>query len=99
MKRPGIDIGAAVARPLAPVCAVLLALAVLAVGAQDAIAAEAPPPAPAPTSTPPPAAPVASGSMKLVLQDVGGQPTFALAGRRIVVRGIVSPTSAVRWSS
>jgi peptidoglycan hydrolase-like protein with peptidoglycan-binding domain len=43
-----------------------------------------PPPAPA---TP---APVA-GQMKLVLQHVTGKPTFALVGRSIVVRGIVTP--------
>jgi hypothetical protein len=49
-------------------------------------AAPAPPSAPVP---PPPAAP--SGRMRLVLQRVGGNPVFALAGRRIVVRGIVAP--------
>ncbi|HWJ50838.1 MAG TPA: L,D-transpeptidase, partial [Solirubrobacteraceae bacterium] len=31
------------------------------------------------------------GTMKLVLQKVGGSPPFALAGGRIVVRGIVTP--------
>jgi hypothetical protein len=45
----------------------------------------APPPAP-----PPPAAPVA-GHIKLVLQHAGGSPPFALLGRRVVVRGVVTP--------
>jgi peptidoglycan hydrolase-like protein with peptidoglycan-binding domain len=44
-------------------------------------------PAPPP---PAPATPVA-GHIKLVLQRVGGSPPFALLGRRIVVRGIVTP--------
>ncbi len=47
---------------------------------------------PAPPSTVPAAAPApVSGSMKLVLQRVGGSPPFALAGGRIVLRGIVTP--------
>jgi len=46
----------------------------------------APPPAPAPVVT----APVA-GQVKLELQKAGGSPPFALVGRRIVVRGIVTP--------
>jgi L,D-transpeptidase catalytic domain len=45
----------------------------------------APPPPP-----PAPAAPVA-GHIKLVLQHVGGSPPFALLGRRVVVRGVVTP--------
>jgi hypothetical protein len=44
-------------------------------------------PAPPP---PAPATPVA-GHIKLVLQHVGGSPPFALLGRRIAVRGIVTP--------
>jgi hypothetical protein len=47
------------------------------------VLALAPPP-------PAPAAPVA-GHIRLVLQHVGGSPPFALLGRRIVVRGIVTP--------
>jgi peptidoglycan hydrolase-like protein with peptidoglycan-binding domain len=38
----------------------------------------------------PPAGPVV-GAMRLVLQNVGGSPPFALVGSRIVVRGSVSP--------
>jgi peptidoglycan hydrolase-like protein with peptidoglycan-binding domain len=44
-------------------------------------------PAPAPTPAP---APVA-GQIRLVTQNVGGSPPFALEGQRIVVRGIVTP--------
>ncbi len=54
-------------------------------------AAETPPvastPAPAPAPVPPPVA----GKIKLVLQKVGGKPLFARVGRRVVVRGIVTP--------
>ena len=60
--------------------------------ALPAMAAGEPPPVastPAPV-TPPPAPPVA-GKIKLVLQKVGGKPLFARVGRRIVVRGIVTP--------
>ncbi len=56
--------------------------------APAAHAAEAP--ASPPPIAPAPAAPVA-GKMKLVLQKVGGKPPFAIVGRRIVVRGIVTP--------
>jgi peptidoglycan hydrolase-like protein with peptidoglycan-binding domain len=42
--------------------------------------------------TPPVTVPVpAVGKLKLVLQHVGGDPLFAAAGKRIVVRGIVIP--------
>jgi lipoprotein-anchoring transpeptidase ErfK/SrfK len=41
------------------------------------------------SSTPAPSA--VAGSMRLVLAKVGGSPPFALLGRRIVVRGIVTP--------
>jgi len=46
----------------------------------SAIAA-APPPAPGPVA----------GSVRLALERVGGDPAFALDGRRIVVRGVVTP--------
>jgi len=46
-----------------------------------------PPPAPAPAPVP---APV-PGSMKLVLEKVGGSPPFAIVGARIVVRGVLTP--------
>ncbi|HEY3960568.1 MAG TPA: L,D-transpeptidase family protein [Solirubrobacteraceae bacterium] len=41
--------------------------------------------------TPAPAPPPAAGRIELVLQKVGGSPPFALVGRRIVVRGVVTP--------
>jgi peptidoglycan hydrolase-like protein with peptidoglycan-binding domain len=69
------------------ICAALLCLAAAPAGA----AAETPatqPVSPAPGLVAP--APVA-GTMKLVLQKVGGSPPFALVGGRIVVRGIVTP--------
>jgi L,D-transpeptidase catalytic domain len=44
-------------------------------------------PAPAPTPAPVPVA----GQIRLVTQNVGGSPPFALEGQRIVVRGIVTP--------
>ncbi len=72
---------------LSAVCAGLLCI----VGAPVSASAETA--AVAPTSTTPPAtapAPVV-GSMKLVLQKVGGSPPFALVGGRIVVRGVVTP--------
>ena len=44
------------------------------------------------TPAPVPSAPAqAAGKIQLVLQKVGGSPTFAIAGRRFVVRGIVIP--------
>jgi peptidoglycan hydrolase-like protein with peptidoglycan-binding domain len=48
-----------------------------------------PPPAPSPAPAPNPAPVV--GRIKLVLEHVYGSPPFALAGGRIVVRGIVTP--------
>jgi peptidoglycan hydrolase-like protein with peptidoglycan-binding domain len=72
---------------LSAVCAGLLCIAGAPVSASAETAAVAP------TSTTPPAtapAPVV-GSMKLVLQKVGGSPPFALVGGRIVVRGVVTP--------
>jgi peptidoglycan hydrolase-like protein with peptidoglycan-binding domain len=76
-------------RTVAPValCAALLALAA-APAVASAETAPATPTTPAPT--PAPASPVA-GSMKLVLQKVGGSPPFAIVGRRIVVRGVITP--------
>lgn len=59
-----------------------------------ALALSAAPPGSA-LGEPPPQTPVAptpvAGSMKLALQRVGGRPLFALAGGRVVVRGIVLP--------
>jgi hypothetical protein len=76
-------------------CAVAGALAALLVLPAAAAAKGTAPPAPtvpapstpAPVTTPGPAA----GKIQLVLQKVGGTPTFAIAGRRFVVRGIVIP--------
>jgi peptidoglycan hydrolase-like protein with peptidoglycan-binding domain len=70
---------------LAATCATLTCLAAVPAGA---IAESAPPVAPAAPSTPVPAP---SAHISLVLQKVGGDPTFALVGARIVVRGIVTP--------
>jgi peptidoglycan hydrolase-like protein with peptidoglycan-binding domain len=71
---------------LGAACAALLCTATVTASAS----AEVTPPATPPVVAPAPASPVA-GSMKLVLQKVGGSPPFAIVGQRIVVRGIVSP--------
>jgi L,D-transpeptidase catalytic domain len=74
------------ARLLAALVVALLACATTPIVAAASTPAPAPTsPAPAPTAAPP------AGHMRLVLQDVGGNPRFALAGRRVVVRGIVTP--------
>ncbi len=65
----------------------LCCLAVLPAAALAETAPPAPAPAPAPAPVPPPAA----GKIKLVMQKVGGDPLFATAGSRVVVRGIVIP--------
>ena len=66
----------------------LLSALLLLVGVPATASAETAPPAtPAPAPAP---APVA-GSMQLVLQKVGGKPPFAIAGGRVVFRGIVTP--------
>jgi peptidoglycan hydrolase-like protein with peptidoglycan-binding domain len=77
---------------------VALASALLASALAGAQALGAPaassPTAATPTSaiaTPSPTAAPAAGSIRLVLQRVGGSPPFALVGRGIVVRGIVTP--------
>ena len=76
----------ACALAVAATCAALLCAA----WAQPAGAAEAAS-APAP-SAPPPAEPApATGAIRLVVQKLGGSPPFALVGRQIVVRGIVTP--------
>jgi peptidoglycan hydrolase-like protein with peptidoglycan-binding domain len=69
------------------VCAVLLGAAPAWAWAQSP---QAPSPAQVPSAAP--AAPSAvAGRLALVVQRAGGSPLFALVGRRIVVRGIVSP--------
>jgi peptidoglycan hydrolase-like protein with peptidoglycan-binding domain len=45
---------------------------------------------PPPASSPQPV-PAAPGKLKLVMQKVGGNPLFAVAGHRVVVRGVVIP--------
>jgi L,D-transpeptidase catalytic domain len=62
----------------------LLAVPALAAGETPPVAST---PAPVTTPAPPPVA----GKIKLVLQKVGGKPLFARVGRRVVVRGIVTP--------
>jgi peptidoglycan hydrolase-like protein with peptidoglycan-binding domain len=71
--------------------AVLLAtVACFGVFSASASAETTPVPAtPAPSTTPAPAP--ASGQVKLTFERVGGSPLFALVGRRIVVRGVVTP--------
>ncbi len=69
---------------LSAACAALLCSAVMSTSASAEVTPTPPP------ASPPPAAPVA-GSMKLVLQKVGGTPAFAIVGQRVVVRGIVTP--------
>ncbi len=77
-------------RRLAALCAALACIAVVpARAAAEPTAAPSPPAAPA--SAPTPASSPVAGTVKLVLQKVGGSPPFALVGRRIVVRGIVTP--------
>ncbi len=80
-------------RSLLTLSTALAALAAPAVAA----AAEAPP-APAPPVTPAPPVPAppptpapVAGQMKLVVQRAFGKPAFAIAGARVVVRGIVVP--------
>jgi lipoprotein-anchoring transpeptidase ErfK/SrfK len=68
--------------------AIVCALGVPATAGAETQSAGATPVAPA-SSTPADGA--VAGSMRLVLQKVGGTPPFALLGRRIVVRGIVTP--------
>jgi hypothetical protein len=70
----------------AALCAALTCLVIPA-----AATAEAPPASTTPVPVTTPAAPPVAGKLKLVLQKVGGKPLFARVGRRIVVRGIVTP--------
>jgi len=79
-----------------------LALAVAAPGAQATPTPPPVPPAPVPPAPVPPVPPAPAvpappaGTMKLVLQRVGGRPLFALVGRRVTVRGIVIPYVAAQ---
>jgi L,D-transpeptidase catalytic domain len=71
------------AAPLSAAAVFAVLLCALAVPAASVAAS-----VPAPTPAAP--APVA-GKIKLALQRVGGNPPFALLGRRVVVRGVVTP--------
>ncbi len=81
-------------------CSSLALIAPGAAGAQTATAPaqSAPPPATLSPSTPPASAPAppgpaapAPGSIQLVVQRAFGKPPFAIAGSRMVIRGIVTP--------
>jgi peptidoglycan hydrolase-like protein with peptidoglycan-binding domain len=74
-------------RHLSVVCASSICLVA---GPASARAESAPTPSTPAAPIPAASSPVA-GSVKLVLQKVGGSPPFAFVGRRIVVRGIVWP--------
>ncbi|HEV2924796.1 MAG TPA: L,D-transpeptidase family protein [Solirubrobacteraceae bacterium] len=73
--------------------AVALAAGALATSCVATSAAAAPTPlTPTPPAAPtPPAGTPVAGHMKLELQKVGGLPLFALMGKRIVLRGVVTP--------
>jgi hypothetical protein len=77
-------------RGLLALCAALVAGAA-APGPAAAETAGAPPSAAPPAATTPPASSQVSGQVRLVLEKVGGSPPFALVGRRIVARGLVTP--------
>jgi peptidoglycan hydrolase-like protein with peptidoglycan-binding domain len=91
MRRPRASIVCRVRSPAA-LCAALLAIAAApgAAGAETAAAPPAPTSATPVASTAPASTPVA-GTLTLALEKVGGRPTFALVGRKIVVRGTVTP--------
>jgi hypothetical protein len=72
-------------RQITVLCAAAMCLAALPASAMAETA-----PTPVAPSTTPAQAP-ASGQLKLTFQRVGGSPSFALVGRRIVVRGVVKP--------
>jgi hypothetical protein len=74
----------------------LLALAGLCLALVPSAAVAAAGPAEPPVATTPstptaPPPPPAAGHIRLVLQKVGGSPPFAVLGRKIAVRGIVTP--------
>jgi peptidoglycan hydrolase-like protein with peptidoglycan-binding domain len=70
----------------------LVALAALCLSSLPTVASAATGTVGTPSPPAPPAAPApAAGRLRLVDQKVGGKPLFALAGQRVVVRGIVIP--------
>jgi peptidoglycan hydrolase-like protein with peptidoglycan-binding domain len=76
-------------RPLAALCAALLAVA-LVPGSAAAETGGAPSSTTPAAPTTPASAPVA-GRLGLALEKVGGKPLFALVGSRLVARGSVAP--------
>jgi peptidoglycan hydrolase-like protein with peptidoglycan-binding domain len=89
MRRPRASIVRRVRTPAA-LCAALLAIAA-APGAAAAETAAAPSTPTTPVASTAPASTPAAGALALALEKVGGRPAFALVGRRIVVRGTVTP--------
>jgi peptidoglycan hydrolase-like protein with peptidoglycan-binding domain len=72
------------AKCLVAACAVIASAAVMSAAAgAETIAA--------PSSTPSPPAAAVAGQAKLALGGVGGNPLFALVGRRVIVRAVVTP--------
>jgi lipoprotein-anchoring transpeptidase ErfK/SrfK len=69
---------------MAGLCAAAACLAALPAAAAAETAAT-------PSSAPAPAVAPVSGQVKLTFRGVGGSPSFALVGRRIVLRGAVTP--------
>ena len=78
------------ARRAAGPAAFLCTVALVAPASAVAVATPTPTPAPPASPTPSVTGPVA-GQLELALQNVGGSPPFALLGRRIAVRGVVTP--------
>jgi hypothetical protein len=79
-----------VVRPIRLLTVPVTVLAAAALAAPGAAAAAAPPTPVSPPAVGAPTAP-AGAHMKLELQRVGGLPLFALMGKRIVLRGVVTP--------
>ena len=68
------------------------AAAAIAFGVLPSVAGAETTPPPPPPGEPPPVPPApAAGAMTLRLQKVGGKPPFVLVGRRVYVRGTVTP--------
>ena len=92
MRRPirllAVPVAVLAAGALAPFAGAVGAAALPPPVTPPAAGAPTPPAAGAPT---PPAGTPVAGHMKLELQRVGGLPLFALMGKRIVLRGVVTP--------
>ncbi len=72
-------------------CALAVAPASVAAAASPTPTPPAPPAAASPTVASSPTAAPAAGAIRLTLRKAGGSPPFALVGRGIVVRGVVTP--------